>query len=151
MNDMIDWILRNSYIIPLTAIGCSLLYFYFRKFKSKKRNIESKCARCGDSLHENSLVTNEGTICEDCFKTTLRNQRIAYRFFIGMAVVGLICMFFGTYSDYKHNHIDGWNYFKEILPIVFAGILCFIGVFISLKRSRIKKINSSKEPSNVKI
>jgi len=127
------------------GIGFPLLYYYLVKLKSAKRNNHSKCGRCGNSLRKNAIVISEGIICQDCYKKTFNNQQAGYRFFIGLAITGIMFGSLGIYSDYKRGLLDNGAYFNDMLNLVSTGALSFITVIIFLKKNIIKKNNSKKD------
>ena len=113
MNDIIDWILKNSFVIPIGAIGFSLLYYYLVKVKSTKRNYNSKCARCGDSLRSGRFKEN---IAEGIYSDYKHGLVDSGTYFNDMlhTVFTMILSFITVYIFLQKNKIKKNNSKKDI-------------------------------------
>ena len=107
-----DWIFENPWIIGVVAIASVVIYGLIRRQTGRKRNAQSRCARCGKMLDPESTykVDIDGDndtrflMCPTCGKTVLRVYRLAYRLFLVAFIAGILYATGSVVFNIATNH-----------------------------------------------
>jgi hypothetical protein len=93
-----------------------LIWFYstWVTIRARRRQREGNCPRCG-AAGPDTRVGDE-LFCASCAELTRTGHAFGFRFFVGLAVVGVAFIVLGTLSDIRH----GFSMDPKVL-LVFAG------------------------------
>lgn len=83
------------------------------------------CIRCGKPIEDGQAVielqnARFGSAHLRCEVVAVKRHVFYYRFFLGLAVFGALCIAGGTVSDAMTGHKIGWEYAKLFVPMLLG-------------------------------
>lgn len=125
-----DWLVNNPWIIGCVAVGSVVIYVLFNLYLSRKRNGQSRCARCGKELGDGSReVAFDAApdvdptlvrMCPKCAVITEKNHRpILIMVDIGF-VAYMAARTLDIVSGWRSNHHVGWQNAVILAALVAA-------------------------------
>lgn len=106
----------------------AVLYYYWMRRLARKRNLESKCARCGKKIEKESQNTiSNMTMCPGCLAQTSRNHKLAWVIF-GMFGFILILELVVIIGDIRYGNPFGWDKLIMLIWPVYLLVYCLIKI-----------------------